>query len=138
MKKNPVLLSAVAAFILMSSVALAGSGIAMKIRVPFDFYVGDQLMQAGVYNFEMGSGLAATASVVKIQSQQNAGIIALTTPGSSGSELDQLRFNRYGDKCFLRAVSIRGFEAKFKMFKLEAELRTRIENGRSTILVAAK
>jgi hypothetical protein len=123
MKKNPVLLSAVAAFILMSSVALAGSGVAMKIRVPFDFYVGDQLMQAGVYSFEMGSGLAATASVVKIRSEQSAGIITLTTPGHSGSQLDQLRFNQYGDKCFLSAVSIRGFEAKLRTFKLEEELR---------------
>jgi hypothetical protein len=138
MKKNPVLLSAVAAFILMSSVALAGSGVAMKIHVPFDFYVGDQLMQAGVYSFEMGSGPAAIASIVKIRSERSAGIIALTTPGLSGTELDQLRFNQYGEKCFLSAVSIRGFEANFKMLKLERELRTRIEKIGSTILVAEK
>ena len=138
MKKNRVLLSAVAAFILMSSVALAGSGVVMKIHVPFDFYVGDQLMQAGVYSFEMGSGLAATASVVKIRPEQSAGIICLTTPDLSGSGPDHLRFNQYGEKRFLSAVSIRGFEAKFKMFQLERELRTGIEKAGRTILLAAK
>jgi hypothetical protein len=138
MKTNLVLLSAAAVFILMSTVAFAGTGIAMNVHVPFDFYAGDRLLQAGDYTFEMGSGNAAIASVVMIRSQQNPAVIMLTIPGRSGSESAQLLFNQYGEKHFLNTVSIRGFEAKLKMFSLEKELSARMQNARNTILVAQK
>ncbi len=138
MKRNPVLLSIVAAFILMSSVALAGSGISMRIHVPFDFYVGNQQMRGGDYSVEMGSGLAATASLVTIRSEQSAGIIMLAAPGTSGQASDGLRFNKYQDKYFLSTVSIRGFEANLRMFGLEKELRAQTKMAPTTIIVAQK
>ena len=138
MKRNLVLLTLVAVLVVMASFASAGAGAAMRIHVPFNFYIQDQLLPAGDYRFEMGSGPSAVPSLVTVQDPDGTGMIMLTTPGGldSDSDLSVLRFNQYGDKYFLSHVSIRGHKANVKMFNLEKELRSQYQNARATTLFA--
>jgi hypothetical protein len=138
MKKNLVVLSVVAALSLMSSIAFAGPGVAMHISVPFEFYLEDQLLPAGEYHFEMGSGSDAIASRVTVLSKDGEGIRMISTlPGNNAAPAEShLCFNQYGEKHFLSGVSIRGYNATLKVFKLERELRAQFEKAKSVTLVA--
>lgn len=138
MKKNLVLLSMVAVLSLMAGFAYAGSGVAMRINVPFDFYLENQLFPAGEYRLEMGNGYSATASHVTVWATEGKEIKMLTAlPGiEAHATMDYLRFNSYGDKYFLSSISIRGHKAMLKMFKLERELRSQLENARKNTTVA--
>ena len=138
MKKNLLFLSLVAAVSLMASYALAGAGFVMRVSVPFDFYIEDQLLPAGEYHFQMGSGYNATASSVIVRSSAGNGIRMLTTwPGvDKNTGTNHLRFNQYGEKYFLSGVTIRGYEATVNLFKLEKELRSQLAKVRSSVTIA--
>jgi hypothetical protein len=138
MKKNLVLLSLVVVLSLMAGFAYAGSEVAMRINVPFDFYLENQMFPAGEYRFEMGSGNSAAASHVTVWATEGKEIKMLTTlPGiDAHATLNHLRFNSYGDKYFLSSISIRGHKATLKMFKLERELRSQLENAGNKTNVA--
>jgi hypothetical protein len=138
MKKNLVVLSLVAAFTLMTSFAFAGSGAAMRINVPFDFYAGSQQMPAGEYTFEMASGITQTGSLVTIRTHKGVGMCMLVThPGQDAID-SKLLFNKYGDKHFLSSVSIQGFKAGVKMQKLEKELRAQFQKQKDVVTIAQK
>ena len=138
MRKNLVVLSLVAAFTLMASFGFAGSGTAMRITVPFDFYAGNEQLPAGDYTFEMASGITQTGSLVTIRTQKGTGMCMLVTrPGTDAID-SKLLFNKYGDKHFLAGVSIQGFKAGFRMLKLEKELRAQVDEERGTVVLLAK
>ena len=138
MNKILVLLSVAAALSLMAGLAFAGMGVAMHVNVPFDFYLEDQLLPAGEYNFEMGSLGGATASSVTVRATDGTGIMMIAAlPGvDSNKVMGHLLFNQYGEKHFLSGVSIRGHKATLKMLKFEKELRSQLEKTRSTTTVA--
>jgi hypothetical protein len=140
MKKNLAVLSVVVLLGLMSSLVYAGAGIEMRIKVPFDFYLEDQLFPTGEYSFEMGSGNGATASQLTLWSIRGSEQkLAMTTPGTeTDATVSQLSFNKYGDKYFLSTVSIGGHKATVKVFKLEKELRAQMNKNPATITVAQK
>jgi len=140
MKKNLVLLSVMVVIGLMASFGFAGAGIGMRINVPFDFYLGDQLFSNGEYNVQMDSSNDATASHVIIWATSGSGNrMLLTTPGTEKNQsVNQLGFNKYGKKCFLSTVSIGGHKATLKMQKLERELRAQMDTAPSTIAIAQK
>jgi hypothetical protein len=140
MKKNLGILSMVVVLGLMAVFSYAGAGIGMRINVPFDFYFEDQLFPTGEYSFEMNSSNLATASQITLWSLQGPEHkLALTTPGTEkNTTVNQLSFNKYGQKYFLSMVSIGGHKATVKMFKLEKELRAQMEKNPATITVAQK
>ena len=140
MKRNLVLLSLVAVLTVMASFAFAGAGVIMRIHVPFDFYMEDQLLQAGDYSFELGSGHAGITSMVTVRDRDGMGVRMLMTPAGfyTDADLSSLRFNQYGDKYFLSCVSVRGYNANVKMFKLERELRSQAPKTKATTLIAQK
>jgi hypothetical protein len=140
MKNNLVVLSLVAAFTLLSSFAFAGTGVGMRISVPFDFYLGDQKLPAGEYDFDMGSGFLPTAAVVTVRAKNGTGIWVMATQAGTNQDAsaNQLSFNQYGDKQFLSSVSIQGFQAGVRMLKLEAETRTQLQKEKSTVVIAQK
>jgi len=139
MKRNLVVLSLAAALTLMAASGIASTSVSMCIRVPFDFYAGDQKLPAGEYSFGMGSGLLPTASVVTLRAGDGKGIwIMVTKPEIDRPSLDRLVFNRYGDKHFLSTVSIQGFKAAFKVQKHEKELRSQVQRMQNTVAVAQK
>jgi hypothetical protein len=140
MKKNLVVLSMAVVLGLMAAFSYAGAGVGIRINVPFDFYLEDQLYSAGEYSFEMNSGNFATASQLTlwaIQGSQQK--LALTNPGTEKNmTANQLSFNKYGNKHFLSTVSIGGHKATVRMFKLERELRSQMDKNPTTITVAQK
>lgn len=140
MKKNLVLLSVMALFGLLASFVYAGAGVEMRINVPFDFYLEDQMFPTGEYTFLMDSGNFATGSHVAIWSTNGTANKMLFT--SSGTDrttpLNQVSFNKYGKKYFLSTVLIGGHTATFKMAKLEREMRSQMEKDLGTITIAQK
>ena len=140
MKKYLVLLSVMTVFGLMASFTYAGAGVGMRINVPFDFYLDDQLFPNGEYSFEMDSGNYATGSHVVIWSTKGTdNRMLLASPGTDWStSLNQLSFNKYGKKYFLSTVLIGGHKATLKMFKLEKELRSQMDQNPKTIITIAQ
>ena len=136
MKKHLVVLSLVAAFILMASFGLAGLRTAMRITVPFDFYAESQKLPAGEYTFEMTSGSMPSGSQVTIRTLEGAAICTLITrPGTDPVDA-KLLFNKYGDTHFLSSVSIEGFKASVKVPNLEKELRAQLRKQGSVVTIA--
>ena len=138
MKKSFVLLSVVAAFSLMASVTIAYAAVVMRVDVPFDFYLGDQLLPAGEYQFNMDSSNGAAAPSIMVQSTNGQGIGMLAAlPGVHADRAtNQLRFNQYGQKYFLSSVSIHGRKATLKVYKLQKELKSQIEKAGSITAIA--
>jgi len=138
MKKNIIFLSLVVVLTMTVSIAYAGSAKSMVIYVPFEFYMGDQLLPAGEYNFEMNSRLMPTASVVFVRTDEGKGVrFLLTRPeANKGSNQSNLSFNQYGERHFLSSVSIGVYKANIAMSKLEEELRIAQKTARTETLVA--
>jgi hypothetical protein len=136
MKKNLVVLSLVAAFILMASFGFAGLRTAMRVTIPFDFYAENQKLPAGEYTFEMTSGMLPSGSIVTIRSLKGRAICTLIT--RPGTELvdAKLLFNKYGNTHFLSTVSIEGFKASVRMQNLEKELRAQLRNQVNVVAIA--
>jgi hypothetical protein len=138
MRKYLVVLSLVAAFSLIASMGFAGSGTAMRITVPFDFYAGSQQLPAGDYTFEMASGIAQTGSLVTIRTRKGVGMCMLVTQPGTGGLDGKLLFNKYGDNHFLSGVLIQGFKAEVKMQKLEKEYRAQFQKQQDVVTIAQK
>ena len=140
MKKNLVIWIMVTIFGSMAGFVYAGAGIGMRINVPFDFYLEDQLLPAGEYSFEMDSGNYATAAhlvVWSVNGENNR--MLFTSPGTvRNTNLNQLSFNKYGEKYFLSDVLVGGHKATVKTFKLERELRGQMDRVPSIIHIAQK
>lgn len=119
MKKATAFLSFVVILAVTVSMANAGDAIVMRGEVPFDFYVGDKLLPAGEYNFEMGRvGDATTDSVTVVTTEGK--VLALTTTRSGDSELEsvsQLSFASHHGVRILESVECPGFKADLKVAK---------------------
>ncbi len=140
MKRNLILWSILVVLGLTANLAWAGTGTVMHVNVPFEFYLEDQLLPAGTYQFQMASGLNATASFVTVWSADGKGIRMLATmPGvSANTTASHLRFNQYGGKHFLSSISIQEHKATLKPHRLEKELRSQIEKASADIVIAQK
>ena len=140
MQRNLAILSLAAVIVSLATLAYAGAGVGMRISVPFDFYLEDQLLPNGEYNFVMDSSNHATASQVTLWSTQGTvQKMVLTSPGTErNTTVNQLSFNKYGKRYFLSTVTISGHKATVKMLKLERELRSQMEKNPTTITVAQK
>jgi hypothetical protein len=138
MKRNLMILSLVVAVTFIGSFALAGSGARMRITVPFNFYVEDQLLPAGDYTFEMISDLAPRGSRVFIKPYAGVGMfLSSTVPGKDDQE-SVLLFNKYGSRYFLSSISILGTKATVKTRTVEREYRARMQNQSDVATIALK
>jgi hypothetical protein len=136
MKRNLVLMGCAAMLIAMAGVVFAGEQI--RVNVPFEFYVGNQLLPAGEYKIEMGALGTDAASSVVIREESGAGVaFVLTRPVSNRNTTPaQLRFNQYGtSKHFLASVSAYNCTAGLTMTKAEKEM-SQYGSKASTILLA--
>jgi hypothetical protein len=130
MKRNLALLAFVA--VLVSGFAFAGIGTHFGVKIPFAFYIEDQLLPAGEYDFEMGG----SAIVVRTKDGIGVRFLATMSGANEKSAADFLQFHRYGDKHFLSNVAIGSHKANVKIAKTEQEVRSRIEKAREVILAA--
>jgi hypothetical protein len=138
MKKNLVALSFVVVFGMMAGFAFAGAN--MRVDIPFDFYMGNQLFPAGEYHFDMNRDNHAIGSLVTVWAPKGSdGRLLMTTAGTDiNASVNQLVFNKYGRTLFLSAVSINGHRANLRALTLEREMRSQAEQAPSVITVAQK
>jgi hypothetical protein len=115
-------------------------GAEVRVNIPFDFYLEDQLLPTGDYRFQMDCGYHATGSQLVVWGTNgNVNKMLFTVPGTrNNAGLSELSFNKYGDKYFLSTVSIGDHKATVKVFKLERELRSQLNNTPDTIRIAQK
>jgi len=116
MKKTIAFLTFAVILAVMVSMAKAGDAEVLRGEVPFDFYVGDQLVPAGEYHFEMGRiGDATTDSVTVLKADGELVAIATTRPGNrqDGSS-SQLTFQIQDGVRILASVECPGFKADLK------------------------
>ncbi len=140
MKKRLVFLSLISMFAVMAGLAYAAGETSMRVDIPFDFYMGDQLMPSGMYHFQISSGVAANAGLLKVRELNGAGYFVLTTPDSTAGNSDEkfLQFHKYGEKYFLSSVAIRNYRGNLTERKLERELKAQDQDAQSTILLASR
>ena len=125
MKKSLVVFFAMAAVILGLSVA-AESAPRMKVNIPFDFYLGDQMLPAGEYMIEMPNLINATAtgSIVVVRSED--GSVYHCIPAMTGNYARnyayQVTFHRYGGTYFFAKVQNSTFVSTLPPTRAEKEL----------------
>jgi hypothetical protein len=140
MKKTLLLVSSVAVLTIMAVFASAGSGVVMRGEIPFDFYVDNQLLPAGEYDFAMGVIGGETASNVAIRTKDGTVLAFLTTkPDSHGkATAGQVSFNHYSGKYFLSSVECPGYKADLRKSEHEKELRIQPETERIALVLPLK
>jgi hypothetical protein len=113
------------------------------VNVPFDFYVGKELLPAGDYRFEMGAMTPFTAksSSLLVRRQDGSSVTGIFTIPGSGSlsiDTDRLHFNRYGNKYFLARIECLEFQADLRKTSIEKELRAQTGQAKDVVLVAER
>ena len=119
MKKTLAFLSFVVILATMASLATAGSAVVLNGEIPFDFYVGNQMLPAGEYHFEMGRFTEATTSSITVRSKDGKVLAFVTTrPGvSDGRTSNQIIFNSSDGNYVLASVECPGYKANLKKTK---------------------
>ena len=119
MKKTFMFLSFVVVLTAMATVASAGSALVLRGEVPFDFYVGDQMLPAGEYHFEMGRVGDATTSSITVRTKDGKVAAFVTTrPGArQGMTPSQLSFSSHNGQFYLSSVECPGYKADLKNVK---------------------
>ncbi|MBN2319179.1 MAG: hypothetical protein JXR49_08875 [Acidobacteria bacterium] len=119
MKKTCMLMSFVAVLAAMAIPASAGSAIMLHGDIPFDFYVGDQMLPSGEYDFEMGGVRGSTASSITVREKDGTIVAFVTTRPGDSQNMDpsQLSFKNCGGKYFLASVECSGHKAVLRETK---------------------
>jgi hypothetical protein len=127
---------ALVALTAMSMILMGFSGVAaaqMKklvwMKIPFPFYVGDQLLPAGQYSFQMPRipGFPG-GSIIRIQTKDNSVLqhsLSRRIDGVTSDAELHITFNKYGETYFLSKVRNRDIGAQ--MPKSRAEKTTQGE-----------
>jgi hypothetical protein len=120
MRKTFMLFSFVAVLAATTALATAGSAIVLRGEIPFDFYVGEQMLPSGEYNFEMGGVRGSTTSSITVREKDGTVVAFVTTrPGDSlDADSTQLRFENRGGRYFLSTVECSGYKAVLRKVKL--------------------
>jgi hypothetical protein len=105
---------------ILFTAAAASGQISQKVRatVPFSFMAGDKVSPAGNYRVEIDRGRA----ILTLSSDKFTIFMLTTSSYQPGDNRNYLRFNRYGDKWFLQAVSFNGTAQITPMSKREKEM----------------
>jgi hypothetical protein len=88
-----------------AAAAFSPGSTSLRIKIPFDFTAGNQMLPAGVYNV---SSLGTDLSMLQIKNQNlHRGIAIVRTVSKEANDHNpdsRLVFNRYGDQYFLSQV----------------------------------
>ncbi len=139
MKRLLALMSVGVMLTTLTAAAFAQQVHRLKVTIPFDFYVQDQLMPSGDYIFQMQSisGNAASASSIAIlRGNKTVVAIVLTNPGTSNMGENHVHFVRYGNKTYLSKVENVGLQANMNPSKSEKILRAQIEGTNAKVAAA--
>jgi len=143
MKKTALFGILVVSLFVLVAGAPARSAAALHVNVPFDFYVGKDLLPAGEYKFEMGAitPFSGKSSSILVRSQDGTPVTGIfTMPGSDPRSFtdDHLHFNRYGSNYFLAKVECLEFQADLRPTAIEKELRAQMGKAKDAVLVAQR
>ena len=140
MKKTLLLVSFVAGLTIMAVFASAGSGVVMRGEIPFDFYVENQLLPAGEYDFAMGVIGGETASNVAVRTTDGTVLAFLTTRSDSEAMATsgQVSFNHYSGKYFLSSVECPGYKANLRKTEHEKEMVNQPETEQIALVLPLK
>lgn len=116
---------ALAGLVLMGVAASASAQTAsssMKVRVGFDFNVGNQQLPAGEYRIKTlnNSPSQQLIQVESVDGRVQAIVGSIPNPGSGRLAVGEVQFNRYGDKYFLSSVRV-GDDFIHEVLKSRAE-----------------
>ena len=116
MKKIFAFLSCAVILAVMATVATAGSAIVLRGEIPFDFHVGNQLVPAGEYYFEMGRVGDATTSSVTVATKDGETVALMLTRDGVRKENapSKVSFYIYEGEYFLSSVECPGYKADLK------------------------
>jgi hypothetical protein len=110
----------------------------VKVTVPFEFQVGNQILPAGQYSFTQFAG----PGLIIENAQGPGAAVALTSSvGGNSSEAKQphLLFNKYGDKYFLVEAWLRYSDTGRKLPASPAEIEmARVASHDGTVMLAMK
>jgi hypothetical protein len=128
MKRTLVLTLSLIVVILGSAAgAWAWTAPTMKVNVPFAFYVGDQMLPAGEYLFDMpnAGGHSATGSILVVRTPDGSIYRALLAIAerTDGNLAFHATFNKYGGTYFLSRVRSSEFESDLPKTRAEKELK---------------
>ena len=134
MKYNRVRLFGLMSLIAIGALTLVSENVhaqsvRFSIKIPFDFYVGNQNMPAGWYEVRP----LAAGSVLQFFERDGKHVSSVMTTGTSVQNnpvKDTVVFNRYGDQFFLSEVHWRGSLSGRTLTKSSRE----IEMARNSIL----
>ena len=130
MKKTGTILFSLVALILSMALAVSAAGEnGVRLRIPFPFYAGDQLMPAGNYTLEMPRiGGFEAGSVLRIVSADGTVCQHLLSQRTSGNTIDtdfHVQFTKYGERYFL--AKVRNLELGAQLIKSRTEKNTERE-----------
>jgi len=126
---------AMAMLTVVSMPAVAQAQSEMTVKVPFDFYVGKQMLPSGSYNVQIFN------MYVKVSDGNGHSAFALTNPVSNTVSMrqgsGQLLFTRYDSYNFLTEVRRGGYSVANGLMK--SHLETQIaKTGTDKVLVASE
>jgi len=140
MKKSLAVMVVVGAVVVVGA-AFANDGGKIRANVPFEFYVGTEVLPAGAYQFEMRSlarGSASASTVIVSNADGRVLALRMSVPGSANPETAQLHFLRYGTTCFLTRVEGLGLQADLIKSPVESKLIAQGNAANGVLLIAAK
>ena len=122
-------LFSVLALVAAAGTARAQSPVRLTVDVPFDFYVGDQLMPAGRYT--VGRAVKGTdrTLIVAGQNEDDRAAVVTTPVAGRESRSTALVFHRYGGEYFLRGAWTAG-DAEGRGFRESKRERAARRGGR--------
>jgi hypothetical protein len=136
MKKTIGIIGLWAMLMLITASVFAGPPQRLRVTIPFDFYIQDQLMPSGEYIFVMRpvSAYASSASSIAVlKSDGTAVATILTNPGNTSLSDEHLHFTRYGNRAYLTKVENMGLQANVLMSKGERILHAQVASSQAKV-----
>ena len=99
----------------------------LTVNIPFDFYVANERMPKGAYEFQSAASHANQSSVVVRpvgKSERPSVIVATMAETTKAGDESLLIFNRYGSDYFLSRVTLSADEVSFVLRKAASEKET--------------
>jgi hypothetical protein len=131
------------ALLAIANFAMAGTSFAqskmVRVNVPFDFTVGNQLLPAGTYTIKTESeGLIA----IKNHDKPIAVLTLVDRDGAKSPNGGKLLFHKYGDQYFLSEILCSWADMDVSVRPSKAEKRVRLQQAMvhpsSEVFIAAR
>jgi len=144
MKNTIVVVTSIALLLLLATGASASTAARIRAYVPFDFYVGEELLPAGNYIFALraiGLGSSSSSAVAVYRPDGTMASLIFTMPAGGDYRHTSdchLHFTRLTNAYFLAKVEAPETGAALRMSKAEKELRAQNPDREERVLVAQR